>query len=162
MNISVTFEIPFGKVSLDAIEKAVRQSLKESGRLMIKTLLEALQKRLSFMLQALHPERFVKNGRHERLRAFHGRLQTFKTSFGKGPWIPLGLLVNQSWTEVRKGLKRFTDYERLEVLISDGEPEIEALLRKERDNIGVLGFWFRTLSERIYLGTKTFPPFLCI
>jgi hypothetical protein len=89
-------------------------------------------------------------------------LQTFKTSFGKGPWIPLGLLVNQSWTEVRKGLKRFTDYERLEVLISDGEPEIEALLRKERDNIGVLGFWFRTLSERIYLGTKTFPPFLCI
>ena len=77
MNISVTFEIPFGKVSLEAIEEAVRQSLKESGRLMIKTLLEALQKRLSFMLQALHPERFVKNGRH-------GRLRTFKTSFVSG------------------------------------------------------------------------------
>ena len=76
MNIFITFDIPFGKVSLAAIEEAVRQSLKELGRLMIKTLLEALQERLSFMLQALHPERFVKNGRH-------GRLRTFNTSFGK-------------------------------------------------------------------------------
>ena len=76
MSIFITFEISFGKVSLAVIEEAVRQSLKESGLLMIKTFLEALRERLSFMLQALHSERFVKN-------RWHGRLCTFKTSFGK-------------------------------------------------------------------------------
>jgi hypothetical protein len=49
---------------------------------------------------------------------------------GKGPWIPLGLFVNRSWAEERKELERFIDYERLEVLISDGEPGIEALFRE--------------------------------
>ena len=89
MNISITFEIPLGKVSLAVIEEAVRQSLKESGRLMVKTLLEALQERLSFMLQALHPERFVKNGRH-------GRRRTFKTSFGKVQVVNHQILDKQS------------------------------------------------------------------
>ena len=76
MNTFITFKIPFGKISLDRLEEVVRRTLKESGRLMMKALLQALQERLSFILRTLHPERFVKNGRH-------GRLRTFKTSFGK-------------------------------------------------------------------------------
>ena len=46
MNISITLEVPFRKVSLAAIEETVRKSLQETGRLMIKALLEALQERL--------------------------------------------------------------------------------------------------------------------
>ena len=76
MNISITFEIPSGKVSLAAIEETVRENLKEAGRLMIKAFLEALQERLSFMLEASHPERFVRNGRH-------GRGRLFNTIFGE-------------------------------------------------------------------------------
>jgi len=247
VNISITFEIPFGKISLARIEEAVRRSLKESGRLMMKAFLEALQERFSLLLRVLHPERFVKNGRH-------GRLRTFKTCFGKvqvanyqildkgsgknfrllpmvvdfqpgkqfspgalrlatrlsvltsfrkaaeenrnemeiteapshstvhrkfreifenqkfpierkdiryimadtmkvrlqsgsgrdtgwaevrvvlgakeeeGPWNPIGLFVNRRWEEVREELEKVIDYEGLEVLISDGEPGIEALL----------------------------------
>jgi len=268
MSIFITFEIPLGKVSLAAIEEAVHKSLKESGRLMIKALLESLQKRLSFMVQALHPERFVKNGRH-------GRLRTFKTSFGKvevvnyqildkqsgkslrllplavdfrsgrrfspktlqlatrlsvitsfrqaareasyemglsgpshatvhrnfrdifecegipvkgknfrylmadtmkvrlqggcgrdagwgdvrvvlaaergeGPWIPLGLFVNQSWAEVRRELERLIDYERLEVLISDGEPGVEALLREGMRHQRCIWHGWRDLSFVLY------------
>jgi len=41
-----------------------------------------------------------------------------------------GLFVNQSWAEVRRELERLIDYERLEVLISNGEPGVEALLRE--------------------------------
>ncbi|OAQ20609.1 ISH6 family transposase [Thermosulfurimonas dismutans] len=268
INIFITFEIPLGKVSLAVIEETGRQSLKESGRLMIKTLLEALQERLSFMLQALHPERFVKNGRH-------GRLRTFKTSFGKvqvvnhqildkqsrkslrllplavdfrsgrrfspgalrlatrlsvltsfrqaareasyemglevpshatvhrnfreifafsevftkgrkfrhlmvdtmkvrlqsgrgrdagwgdvrvvlaaergeGPWIPVGFFVNRSWEEVRRELERVIDYEEVEVLISDGEPGIEALLREGMRHQRCVWHGWRDLSFVLY------------
>ena len=94
ISIFITFEIPLGKVSLAVIEEAVRQSLKESGRLMMKTLLEALQERLSFMLQALYPERFAKNGRH-------GRLRTFKTSFGKVQVVNYQILDKQSRKSIR-------------------------------------------------------------
>jgi len=246
VNMTVTFEIPWDKVSLTTIEEAVRENLKEAGRLMIKALLEALQERLSSILQTLHPGRFVKNGRHGRWRTFNtvfGKIQVVNrqlrdkktrktlrllplvvdfhprrrfswgalrsatrlsvlTSFrqaaqevsyemgadapshatvhrnfrdifegneisfrdrkfrylmvdtmkvylqagrgrdggleearvvlgaerAEGPWIPLGIFAGWSWKEVRKELERRIDYERLEVLISDGEPGIEALL----------------------------------
>ena len=76
MNISITLEVPFRKVSLAAIEETVRKSLQETGRLIIKAILEALQERFLFVLQTLSPGRFVKNGRH-------GRWRTFNTVFGK-------------------------------------------------------------------------------
>ena len=248
MNISITFEIPFGKIPLAAIEETVRHSLKATGRLMIKAILEALQERLGSVLQASSPGRLVRNGRH-------GRGRVFNTAFGKirvanrqlrdketgktlrllplvvdfrprkrfslgalrsairlsvltsfrqaaketryemgteapshatvhrnfrgvfegnevslrswefrylmadtmkvrlqggrgreegwadgrvvlgaerpeGPWILLGIFVNRSWREVRKELEGCIDYGRVEVLISDGEPGIEALLRE--------------------------------
>ena len=268
MNIFITFDIPFGKVSLAAIEEAVRQSLKELGRLMIKTFLEALQERLLFMLQALHPERFVKNGRHGRLRTFntffgkvrvvnhqvldkqgrkslrllplvvdfrsgrrfsigalrsamrlsvltsfrqaareasyemgleapsHGTIHRhFREIFafsevstkgrefhhlmadtmkvrlqsgrgrdagwgevrvvlaaerGEGPWIPLGIFVNQSWAEVRRELERLIDYRRLEVLISDGESGVEALLREGMRHQRCIWHGWRDLSFVLY------------
>ncbi len=58
MNISITFEVPFGKVSLASLEETVRKSLQKTGRLMMKATLEAIQERFLFIIRALSPGRF--------------------------------------------------------------------------------------------------------
>ena len=68
----------------------------------------------------------------------------------EGPWIPLGIFTNWSWKEIRKELEKRIDYGKLEVLISDGESGIEALLREGMKHQRCTWHGKRDLSFMLY------------
>jgi len=60
-----------------------------------------------------------------------GEMRWALASRGEGqPFEPVGVWVNTSWNEIKKDLKTRMAYEKLELLLTDGEPACEVFLEE--------------------------------
>jgi len=133
-----------------AVHLSYRWSCKETARIreqaespsastLHRRLREFAQKKCSWPDLKKVPYRFLMvDGTGVRLQGYkganlgNGEMRWALASLGEGkPFDPVGFWVDKSWKEIKKDLEDRLDYQRLEVLFSDGGPGIEEALLEE-------------------------------